>query len=500
MTFRGILDKSLGGYLTFRGFAKLGDIEKLSIPDPAYQRDLITTHQEEIKNFLTSGKNLFFPEVILGCKIAENDELKQLDELFEAYNKSNSQKFDFKKMKIELQTRTEFQSGEDIRSKGYFRAVILKFLQKHIELAKTQKPFKRIDGNHRISAAILDEKIKNLNIPFCIVFFRNQEEEEKYSRVIFHNINYKSIPLSMEESLKLILENEILFSDEELKGNNFGWEYYFTRKIEKEDFNKYFPHLSNIFNDNFRTNFLKLFKLLTEKGFLEKSEESINKVRSALSNINEIYADDVLKNSQNGALFCAFMYFKLSEENLLNGFKKWVLKNHIYSLKEVEPKSLVDIYTKIAQSKIKNIFVAMAFSENNSNNVWDAISTVYDELIKQENLQLDKSKQENGKYIPNRVDKGLDVSKDIIYEIKNGISDADLVIVDLSYGKQNVYYEMGLAEAQQKPIIILHDESIEEDKIHFDVSTQSRIKYNSNNLPELRSKLKEVLKTIIEEE
>ena len=140
----------------------------------------------------------------------------------------------------------------------------------------------------------------------------------------------------------------------------------------------------------------------------------------------------------------------------------------------------------------------MAFSEANCNNVWDAISTVYDELIRQDGLQLDMTKIDSAKYIPNRVDKGLDVSKDIIFAIKDGIANSQLVIVDLSYQKQNVYYEMGLAEALQKPLILLHDETISEDKIHFDVNTQSRMQYNSSNLPEFKTKLKALLKEVIE--
>ena len=41
---RGILDKSFYGYLTFRGFAKLKDIESLSEPDDGYQRNFWPDH------------------------------------------------------------------------------------------------------------------------------------------------------------------------------------------------------------------------------------------------------------------------------------------------------------------------------------------------------------------------------------------------------------------------------------------------------------------------
>lgn len=500
---RGILDKSFNGYLTFRGFAKLKDIEKLSEPDSAYQRDLIETHKDEIKEFLSSGHNLFFPEVILGCKIANEEEVSQVVSFYDSFDSNGSSiSFDFKKMKIELQTRTEFQSGDDIRNKGYFRPTNLNFLTKHQQEAQIQKPFKRIDGNHRISACnYIEEHQKNLNIPFCIVFFRDKDEEEKYSRIMFHNINYKSIPLSMEESLKLILDDERIFSDEELKtSSSFGWEYFFTRKINKTVIDEHFGNIKDIFDGQFRTTFKKLFKMLIEDESLKKENDEISRVNGALREIDTIYSTYSLKSSKNGSLFSAFMHYKLSDEKQLEGFKRWVLKNHIYDLVEIEAKSIIAIYDKIAQSKIKNIFIAMAFSEQNCSNVWDAMSTVYNELITVDGLQLDKSKQENGRFIPNRVDKGLDVSKDIIYEIKEGISKSQLVIVDLSYQKQNVYYEMGLAEAQQKPLILLHDETIPEDKVHFDVNSQSRMQYDSNNLSEFKTKLKALLKAVIEGE
>lgn len=284
------------------------------------------------------------------------------------------------------------------------------------------------------------------------------------------------------------------------ENNAFGWEYYFSRKIQKNTIDTHFSNIKDIFNGQFRTIFLKLFKILIDKGLLEQNEEAINIVNKVLTDINGIYSNDNLKSSKSGALFSAFVYYKLSDEKQLEGFKNWVLKNHIYTLTEIEPQAIIDIYDKIAKSKIKNIFVAMAFSEANCNNVWDAISTVYDELIRQDGLQLDMTKIDSGKYIPNRVDKAQGISTDIIQNIKEGIANCDLAIVDLTYEKQNVYYELGLAEAQQKPLILLIDENKLDNKVHFDIYTKSRMKYNSNNLAQFRSGLKDLLKVVIEGE
>jgi hypothetical protein len=492
MILKGILDNSLGNFLTLRGYASMESIEKISVADESYQRDLISTHKTEIVDFLKNKQYLFFPEVILSC-VLEVDETS-FSGLHEHCRAGET--FDFSTENFRLQNAVnKTKTKEDMRALDYFRRLTLTLKN------QAKKPLKRIDGNHRISAALEDSDFKKINIPFCIVFFKNKEESDRFSRVIFHNINAKSIPLKMEDNLKLILDHQEIFSDDELKENKaFGWEYYFARKINQTNINTHFENIKDVFDGQFRTIFLKLFKTLIDKNLLEQNEDAIDVVNGVLTDINSIYSNDNLKNSKSGALFSAFVYYKLSDDKQLEGFKNWVLKNHIYTLTDIEPQAIIDIYDKIAKSKIKNIFVAMAFSEQNCNNVWDAISTVYDELIRQDGLHLDISKTDQGKYIPNRVDKGLDVSKDIIFKIKDGIANSDLVIVDLSYQKQNVYYEMGLAEAQQKPLILLHDQTIAEDKIHFDVNTQSRMQYNSNDWSDFRTKLKVLLKAVIEGE
>jgi hypothetical protein len=60
--------------------------------------------------------------------------------------------------------------------------------------------------------------------PFCLILCRNQLEFRRFSRSLFHNINYKQVPLTMEHNLKLILEDSDLFADELLqKDPSFGW-------------------------------------------------------------------------------------------------------------------------------------------------------------------------------------------------------------------------------------------------------------------------------------
>jgi len=451
MTLRGIMDNSLGGYLTFRGFARLEDIEKLSEADAGYQRDLIETHATEITEFLDSGKNLFFPEVILGCRLADIDEIPELERFYTASTGTISNDFSFNKMKIKLGTAIEFQTGDDIRNKGKYRSATLNFLQAHQRRIETHKPFTRIDGNHRISASLgADERIKKLNVPFCIVFFRDEDEERKYSRILFHNINYKSIPLAMEDSLKLILDDTVTFDDDELKDSTaFGWEYYFARQIKQEVINSHFRNIRGVLDGKFRSAFLKLFQLLLENDILTEEDSEIYKVNEALTYVNtNIYNDTNLNTSQNIAVFSAFLYYQLKAPELINFLKSWVLKNEIYNIDELEPNSIIKIMDNIASHKVKKVFVAMPYYNHTR-------VTEYNRLFREVLAQID-APPFTLELIPIMRNRGE--SERIDERLLKQISECDIFIADLSTMNLNVMYETAYAEGKGVPSLLIKQE------------------------------------------
>lgn len=75
------------------------------------------------------------------------------------------------------------------------------------------------------------------------------------------------------------------------------------------------------------------------------------------------------------------------------------------------------------------------------------------------------------------------------------------MIADLTNANPNVYYEVGLAEAQGKNCIFIYDIRKQESKVHFDLMTMERVEYSSfGELRErLRKKLGEILKLRIVE-
>ncbi len=222
MKIKGVLDFSLGNFLCLRGFARMGDLYSLSEPDPSFQRDLLKLHEKEMLAFLREGEFLFFPEVILSTTLSPDvDNTEEVAKLFE--NVKTGQHFanlKFPDYRLSCSVN-KTKSGQDSRAIDIFQTATLELN------LKSARKFSRIDGNHRLSATPKDKKFETYNTPFCLLLFRNTTEAASFSRALFHNINYKSVPLTMEQNLKLILDDAALFPDAKLKEHeSFGWPYY----------------------------------------------------------------------------------------------------------------------------------------------------------------------------------------------------------------------------------------------------------------------------------
>lgn len=86
----------------------------------------------------------------------------------------------------------------------------------------------------------------------------------------------------------------------------------------------------------------------------------------------------------------------------------------------------------------------------------------------------------------------LDSQQSIIKDIVWGIYKADVIIADLTGLNANVFYELGLAHAMNKKVIII-TQNLEE--LPFDIRSYRANEYSLkfNKLPELIDKLKDLL-------
>ncbi len=74
----------------------------------------------------------------------------------------------------------------------------------------------------------------------------------------------------------------------------------------------------------------------------------------------------------------------------------------------------------------------------------------------------------------------------IIEKVMELLRKAEMVIAELSEPNENVYYELGLAHAWSKPVVMLTDDT---KKIPFDLKNLRHVVYSAGNTEELRKKL-----------
>ena len=504
MKLRGLLDLSLGNFLCMRGNARMGDLYRISKADQSYQRDLIHKHREEMVAFLDSGEFLFFPEIVLGTYLEPDDgDLYKTEVLMASLVQEKSYKETFSNFKLQYSVTTA-KSQQESRGIERFRRITLDINEKEIQQDLFQK-FARIDGNHRLSATPENPKFKDINIPFCLILFRQQSEFDKLSRALFHNINFKHLPLGMEDSLKLILENEIMFDDDALKNApSFGWPYYLARQVLCSWDLSLLPVIQSIIEPTKhevelkrsdvrkRTFLLNSFKLLIQDKLIKETNTSSETFKRILSEINAVYnVNTRLRKSKNVGLLTAFVYYALKHKRRLRRFTHWVIENHIYTIDTIEASEIIKIFDKVIESRKRTIFVSMQFGYDthaNYEDIKNAVEDVNNEHqlgLKIEEIRIDK------------LNKGH--SYKIDDEILELVKHCGLLVADLSLGNKNVYHEIGYlmglnqgSNQKQDNFILVHNKQM--DKSDFDKDVGFNISsyqvLTTNGTEQLRTQLK----------
>ena len=456
MILRGILQRSLGGFLCIRGNAPLGDLERVSYSDDDYQRKLIDTHRAQIEDFLNDKEYLFFPEVILACTLRYTSATSTDDDTGQrplmGLDAGMAFQSNVNGLKISIATKAYKGTG-DVRAKELVRIAQLTIPEAIVESVLDDEQsgrLFRIDGNHRISAAKGNSNFQNLSTPFCVVLFEEDNSSKRSSKVIFHNINSKSVPLTPEHNLKLILDEEALFSDALLKGKtHFGWQYYLARKLAPKLLPEFFGAIKGVLDER-RSALVELFKFLLDGKAIKQREEAVDEIFEAIQSINMLYENNpLLKGNRCVGLFVAFVYFhlKAAKGTTVAAFERWVCDNHLRKLKEVDAGSLVEIFGAVQESRSRQIFVSMQFCDE-TNETWLTIKETIERLNAKHDLEI--------KLEPIRIDKfDNGHSYTITDEILKLIDGSGLLIADLTMGNKNVYHElgflMGLNQGRAKP-------------------------------------------------
>lgn len=488
MIIRGVIEYTFGGALCFRGFAKIGDLAKISIADiEAYQREADLERANKILDFLSESKYRFFPELVFGLKFNDPNAIQNII--------GGKKKNFIDGINYNLYTK-DFKDYNSVSQydSPLLRRISLEFTD------NTTKYLTRIDGNHRLSAIdnlddsdpkkAADNYTKlNYLVPFCIILQDKSDDAEKFENAYFYLINSKSKPLTSEENLKAILtSNHFAEADIiDLLGSNGVKAKQLLKKIDSYSF----QGINTIIENKKRSFVLGCFDLCTKNGIDVEVEEMQNHI----NNIDILYFEnDTLKNNGIIEILISFVYFKVVEarkkNKIFTHFTNWIITNHLFTIKDIKAESIAELFTQIHEKKSYKVFVAMPYWSHQEVNEYN---TLFKEIL----LEVTKKAKVELELIPIMRFRGK--SQRIDKRLLNSINECDIFIADITGNNDNVIFEIGYAEAKEKHMIIIKSEK-DESVVPFDMDKlqwipyQKETYYNSikgiikNNLAEILRK------------
>jgi hypothetical protein len=431
----------------------MGVLQDISEPDKNIQRIPRDERLKEIGDYLKKGEFLFFPEVILCVTLNDTDLDTQDVALFLE---------DVKQGKARPVTRfangvrissvvSKSRKKDDIRAVSFFQTGTLQFDEPK---EKEKKIFSRIDGNHRLAAS-REAVVRERATPFCIVLCRNATEFRRFSSALFHNINYKQVPLPKEHNLRLILDDPDLFPDDKLREDpSFGWSYYQARKLHNLLDLELLPNLSPLIEAEPRSFLVDQFSYLRAEGILNDNENAVKRFKEALAKANALFDErPELKDTRNLGLLAALLRYLLKSPPAVASFVRWILENHLHYISNSSARDLIQIFDQVLESRKRTVFVSMPLGKPKADDHYAIIQRVCKEVSDAHNLKPALKVE--------RVDWFHDgTSYEINDKIIEMMSDCGLLIGNLTYCNPNVYNEigfvMGKARAEGKEVANIH--------------------------------------------
>lgn len=491
--FNGLLQENvLGTFTVIRGFADLQDLARVSVSMPyqgqglesgaGYQRPLVETHVEDLKNFMRDGSNRFFPEIVLSLRSTGTE-----DKVV-SYKQNKSSKL----CRVRVDTKALNQQ-EDRR-------------------------IFRIDGNHRLEAASrwVSEEVsggsnpQNRQAAFCFVVMDSEYtlDNELAEAMLFNLINSKALPLVSEHSLSVLMrddraspvrfaEDPEIYLTERLKTQVKGWQQGFYRALGITPLTRLRATAKTLLQDNdiSKDDYQKLE--VDAEALLEPIYELAVSIKEQHQTF--VYSECFLP-------VAAEVYLRHSvvteEDNLeqrkrradywLREFARWFDRLGAADLPtQPDPVVLWSIFKRQFDQKAGQVFLAMSFrSDGRLNSVKSAVQEAIDIFNGQHTTEI---------LGPVRIDEQGGESYSIPERIFKEIDDSKLVIADLTDERPNVYLEIGYAKARGIPFILtFHKDTMESNRVHFDLLVNRYIEY-SDTL-DLRDKLSVELEEFFRQE
>ena len=467
----GIIYKAFDNFIALRGYAEIADLASISEKSNSYQRVANEEHKKEIIKFLDNGKYTFFPDIILACR-AEN-----YSDFLTKIGSDDDVDFNDASFVEGLTVMHEYLPVKGHRAR-------------HASLnIDGNKKLYRIDGNHRLEpfdepldwwfdTLKIPQEIKDETdiakkqgwlefnaqkfkksvgakiVPYTIIF-TNKTDADDFEAGIFHNINFRHLPLKEEASLRIISERstfDIL---------SLGGEYILTCALIDRAQKGFFKGISLLTptkeekDSIFRTSCLRIAQLICDKKAGDKEldtlywkDDFIDIIEEIIQSLRPIYKKWGNDKQGSTALLATLVYYGLKDTAKQHFFIQWAEKNGINRISQDNVSrstalSFVDMFDKVYQTKKSEVFISMQFNDPQSELIYEKIVRAIETYNKQSSRDIQVRPLRIDKYI-----KGETYT--ITDEILSAIESSSLVIADLSSGNKNVYHEIGYAMALAK--------------------------------------------------
>lgn len=449
MIFKGLIEDVFNNVTIFRGYASLKMLASISKPN-TYQRKIDDTHIEQIFEYFSKSSFLFFPELIFSLQFDDQNAIKNIKQSeFPRGGIKTEEGIRILKGKFDYEKRLENETSAKVVSFDIPEDLISK------------KILYRIDGNHRLSVIdkmIEDERqtgehISTLDniVPFSILLQTKSEISLKHESAYFYLINAKVKCLTTEENLKTIFSNPSFTDIEREELLEITDITTVSEIIDKlnNDMTLSQKMLNDIFNNEVYTLVYNLFKLLPDTS----SEE----VYEALEYINNLYENNKIQKSLPFVYLSLIAYrAKHCNEDTIK-YLDWLVTTKLNQTDFCDVKQLLESYEKNF-SKVYKVFVAMPYiSFKRVNDFNKLFKEVLDEISRNQPYKLELIPIMRFRGESQRIDQRL------IQKIK----ECDIFIADLSECNSNVVFEVGLAEGNDKPMILIKSDE-DNSKVPFD--------------------------------
>ena len=435
---------------------------------------------------------------------------KQVNELLKKQGQVNNDIKEVKKIKNQLiQDVVDNMQDDDNDPK---RAKVMEKNQRLIQEAKDkinsipyekklideEKPFRRVDGNHRLQAMeqlVSTGQISSTYlIPFCLILFADTDSL-KDEKVIFHNINSKAVPLKSEQLLKSVLIQQhdgLDFNDRELI-EKFGPEYLLARKILSANplTVRKLGYIEWI-HPRILSTLVDLINYVQEKSgtrieTLEQQEALINSLNNTLRHAHPLGAAKLQMAS--GLLFLlVYMYYQMENGELDPQNKAEKEKNQLIAWAEkyniTDAQHDIEQYAAVNADCIRAIFDKYVLSTEQTIFMSRCFDSRFDENERAIRRAIEYVNREKGSSLRLlRVDQHSEgATGQISDRILRDIEMSGLVIADLSSGRANIPHEIGFAMGLKKGLILIHNGTDAEADEHTpsNIKMYEQIRFNQD--------------------